>query len=168
MLEGMVGGETDPQAVRGSRSRRSPSSEATRREALAQMAAVSLYRLGRPVPMDRATQAKATAAARAWLELVDSGQDAVSRMAAEPGLQEAIGVDTWPTAVRTVRDPLGRCLSRTVVDRSILEASQGPVPGPWAVIRFEARFEGRRVVSETVAALQGDDGHWRVAAYFVG
>jgi hypothetical protein len=168
MLEGMVGGETDRQAVGGIRSREAASTEATRREALAQMAAMSLHRLGRPVPVDRATEAKATAAARAWLELVDSGQDAVSRMAAEPALQEAIGVDVWRTAVRTVRDPLGHCLSRTVVDRSILEAPQGRAPGPWAVIRFEAEFEGRPVVSETVAARRGEDGHWRVAAYFVG
>jgi hypothetical protein len=167
MLEGMVAGAAHRTAPE-SRPRRRGSSEQARREALAQMAAVSLLRLGRPLVVDRQSEAEATAVARAWLELVDHGQDAVSRMATEPALRKAIGVDDWRTALRAVRDPLGRCLSRSMVDRSVLEASGGPARRPWAVLRFEAEFEGRREVSETVAARLGEDGHWRVAAYFVG
>ena len=171
MLEGTLStgahGAAHTESVRGRPGRR-PTPEAARRNVVAWLSAMSLAGLGRPLAADPDAEAEATAVARAWLDLVDSGRYAVSWTATATALKDAVCEDDWETAVRTVRVPLGRCLSRNLHARATVEGLPEAPRGPWAVIRFESHFERRRGVVETVTTNLGSDGRWRVAAYFVG
>jgi hypothetical protein len=110
---------------------------------------------------------EAAAVARAWLDLVHSGRSASSWAVAAPTLRETIEPEEWRVALRSVRVALGRCHSRRLHSQTTFDAFPGVPPGPYAVTRFESGFEERGGVVETVMTCRGEDGHWRVAAYFV-
>jgi serine/threonine-protein kinase len=134
---------------------------------VAWLSALSLVGLGRPRAADPRAEAEATAVARAWLDLVEHGRYALSWTAAAPALRQTIGEEEWEVALRSVRAPLGPCRSRVLRSRTTVEAFPGVPPGPYTVIRFESGFDGQRGVIETVTTCLGDDGRWRVAAYFM-
>jgi hypothetical protein len=170
MLEGTLSTEADRAGHTGiarSRTRRRAVPKATRREVAAWLSAISLAGLGRPRAADPDAEAEATAEARAWLEVIDSGHPAVSWTAAAPTLRDTIGAEEWTLAVRSVRAPLGPRRSRSLLGRATVEAFPGMPPGPYAVIHFQSDFEERPGVVETVTTCLGDDGRWRVAAYFM-
>ena len=66
-----------------------------------------------------------------------------------------------------VRAPLGRCLSRTLLNRRLVESLPGAPKGPYVVIRFDSVFERQREAVETITPVRGADGVWRVAGYFI-
>ena len=170
MLEGTLSTEADRAGHTGiaiSRTSRRATPKATRREASAWLSAISLAGLGRPRAGDPDTEAEATAVARAWLEVIDAGRPAVGWTAAAPMLRDTIGAEEWTLAVRSVRAPLGPRRSRSLLGRATGAAFPGVPPGPSTVIRFQSDFEGRSGVIETVTTCLGDDGRWRVAAYFM-
>jgi hypothetical protein len=131
------------------------------------LSGVSLAGLGRPVSAHPEWEREATGAARAWLRLVDEGRHTASWAAASSLLKEEVGPRGWDAALRAVRDPLGRCLSRTLRSRDVVEGPPGDLRGPYVVIRFDSVFEGRSPVAETITPVLGADGRWRVAAYFI-
>jgi serine/threonine-protein kinase len=147
--------------------RRRTTAAPRRRDLLARLSAMSLRELGHRLDGDR-SEDEATAVARAWLDLVDDGRYAVSWTAAAPILRQTTGEEDWETALRSVRVPLGPCHGRTLHSQTTVNGFDGIPPGPYAVIRFESRFDGRPGVIETVTTCLGEDGRWRVAAYFVG
>jgi hypothetical protein len=106
---------------------------------------------------------EAAAVARAWLEVIDAGHPTISWTAAAPTLRDTIGPEEWELAVRSV----GPRRSRGLLARATVEAFPGVPPGPYAVVHFHTDFEERSGVIETVTTCLGEDGRWRVAAYFV-
>lgn len=145
-----------------------PRSEVGRPEPAAWLAALSLAGLGRPVGECPAWEREASSVARSWLRLVDERPSPVSWVAASPLLREGISPRAWDDALRAVRAPLGRCLWRKLQSRAVVEGPEGPLRGPYVVIRFESAFERRRGAAETITPVLGPDGRWRVAAYFIG
>jgi len=141
--------------------------EPRRRDLLARLSAMSLAGFGRRLDVDRKTETEATAVARAWLELIDAGRPGVSWSSAAPALRETIGPEEWEVALHSVQAPLGRCRSRTLHGRAAVAAFPGLPTGPYAVIHFRSDFEDRSGLIETVTTCLGDDGRWRVAAYFM-
>jgi hypothetical protein len=171
MLEGTWSTEVEGASHGGTATRRPRSHrthESARRDIVARLSAISLADLGRARDLDPAAEAEVTAVARVWLDLVDHGRHAVTWTAAAPVFREAFGEEEWEVGLRSVRTPLGRCRSRALRSRTSLEAFPGLPPGPYAVIRFESHFDGRPGVIETVTTCLGEDGRWRVAAYFTG
>jgi hypothetical protein len=144
-----------------------PRVEHRRRDLLARLSAMSLTGFGRRLEIDRQGATEATAVARAWLQLVDSGQREVSWHAAAPALQAAIGAEDWEEALRSARDPLGRCRQRRLIRRDLVEAFPGVPPGPYAVVHFESVFEEKPEAVETVTVRRGASGRWRPVAYFI-
>ncbi len=142
--------------------------EPRRRDLLARLCVMSLTNPGHPPNGHPTAETEATAVARAWLDLVDDGRYAVVWTAAAPALRETIDEEEWDVALRSVRAPLGPCRSRKLRSRKTVETFPGVPPGPYAVIHFESGFAERAGVIETVTTSLGDDGRWRVAAYFVG
>jgi serine/threonine-protein kinase len=128
---------------------------------------MSLADLGHSQNVSPSAEMEATAVARAWLDRIDAGRTAVSWAAAAPALRQTIGEEEFEVALRSVRAPLGPCRSRTLRSRTSVDALPGVPPGPYTVIHFESGFEARPGVIETVTTCLGDDGHWRVAAYFI-
>jgi hypothetical protein len=117
------------------------------------------------VPPDSTREAAAVA--RAWLDLIHSGRSASSWAVAAPTLRETIAPEEWRVALRSVRVALGRCHSRRLRSLTTFDSFPGVPPGPYAVTRFESGFEARGGIIETVTTRLGEDGHWRVASYFV-
>lgn len=152
---------------RSARTRWSRSSEPRRRDLLARLSVMSRSEPDPSADVSPNSTAEAAAVARAWLDLIHSGRSASSWAVAAPTLRETIEPEEWGVALRSVRTALGRCHSRRLHSQTTFDAFPGVPPGPYSVTRFESGFEERRGVIETVTACLGEDGHWRVAAYFV-
>jgi hypothetical protein len=141
--------------------------ERRRRDLLARLSAMSLTGFGRRLHIDRRTATEATAVARAWLELIDSGRRDLSWSAAGPALQATIGAKDWNAALRSARERLGGCRSRALLGRGTIEGFPGVPPGPYAVVHFESTFEAKPRVVETVTVRREGDGRWRPVSYFI-
>jgi len=152
---------------RGARTKQPKPPEPRRRDLLARLLALSLAGRDHSADGRPAADTEATVVARAWLDLIHSGRSTSSWAVAAPALRETIGPEEWQVALRSVRVSLGRCHSRRLHSQTSVEAFPGVPPGPYTVTRFESGFEERPGVIETVTTCLGDDGHWRVAAYFV-
>jgi hypothetical protein len=139
----------------------------TRRDFVTWLSAISLAGLTRPLRADEGAERHAAAAARAWLDLVDSGRHATSWEKAAPAFQGAVSCEQWDRAVHSVRTPLGRCLSRRLLSHKLVESPRGGPKGPYTVLQFETDFEHRAAAVETVTPVRGRDGRWRVAGYFI-
>lgn len=131
------------------------------------LSALSLTGIGRPVGARPAWEREATSAARSWLRLVDRGAHTPSWVAAAALLREGIALRQWDAALRAVRTPLGRCLSRRLRSRATVEGPAGAPGGLFVVIRFDSVFERRGRAAETITAVRGADARCRVAAYFI-
>lgn len=141
--------------------------EPRRPDLAAWLSALSLAGIGRPLGARPDWEHEATGAARSWLRLVDGGLHTPSWAAAAPLLRAGVGPHEWDEALRAVRTPLGRCLSRRLRSRAVVEGPAGSPHGPFVVIRFESVFERRGRAAETITPVLGPDGRWRVAAYFI-
>ncbi len=139
----------------------------TRREFVAWLSALSLAGLGRPLGADEEAEDQAAAAARDWLVLVDRGCSSTSWEKAAPIFRMAVTPEQWDEAVRSVRTPLGRCLSRALRSHTLVEAFPGAPKGPYVVLKFDAEFEDGARAVETVTPVLGADERWRVASYFI-
>jgi hypothetical protein len=138
-----------------------------RHEFVLWLSAVSLAGLARPLKADERSQRRATASAEAWLALVDEGKYAESWGAGAPEFRRAVTREQWETAVQSVRTPLGRCLSRRLLSRRLVESLPGAPKGTYVVIQYEAEFEGKRGAIETVTPALGSNGRFNVSAYYI-
>jgi hypothetical protein len=139
----------------------------TRREFVAWLSALSLAGLARPLKADESAEEAAAAAAREWLDLVDQGCYASGWDAAAPAFKGMMTSEQWDRAVHSVREPLGRCVSRTLKSHQLVDSFPGGPSGPYVVLRFETNFENRRGAVETVTPARGQDESWRVAGYYI-
>ena len=139
----------------------------TRREFVAWLSALSLAGLARPLGADEGVEEKAAAAARAWLDLVDEGGYAAGWDAASPAFQRMVTQEEWDRAVHSVREPLGRCLSRTLRSHKLVDSFPGAPKGPFVVLQFQTDFENKEGAVETVTPALGEDDFWRVTGYFI-
>ncbi len=131
------------------------------------LSALSLAGLSRPLAADGSAEDEAEAAARAWLRIVDEGRYGESWDEAAAVLKEVVTKRQWVQALEASRSALGGCPSRTRVSRKLVEALPGAPKGPYLVIRLETDFERKRGAVETITPALGEDGRWRVSAYFI-
>jgi len=139
----------------------------TRRDFVTWLSALSLVGLARPLAADDRAEEAATTAARWWLDHVDGGRYATSWDEAAPVFKDVVTREQWDQAVQSVRTPLGRCLSRRLRSRRLVDSLSGAPKGPYAVLQFQTDFEWKGDVVETITPALGRDGRWRVASYFI-
>ena len=139
----------------------------TRREFVAWLSALSLAGLARPLGADEGVEEKAAAAARVWLDLVDAGRYGAGWDAAAPAFKGMVTRDEWDQAVHSVREPLGRCLSRTLRSHKLVDSFPGAPRGPFVVLQFTTDFERKQGAVETVTPALGEDDLWQVTGYFI-
>lgn len=111
--------------------------------------------------------AQARAAAREWLNIIDSGRYAQSWQEAAPLLRNAIGQQEWEAQLAAIRASLGDVEDRTLRSATATRTLPGVPEGNYVVIRYATRFEHRKEAIETVTPHQEDDGTWKVAGYFI-
>jgi hypothetical protein len=113
----------------------------------------------------RATAAQA--AARAWLELTDSGDAEASWAASGKKFQSAINAAGWREALAKARAPFGKAVSRTAAGtRFDTKFPNGP-DGEYALIVFDTTFEHATGAHESVTLEREADGTWRVIGYLI-
>ena len=122
-----------------------------------------------PVRAQEATTAVAEArkAAEAWLKLLDRGQHAKSWDEAATLFRDATPRDTWAETVKKVRGPFGKLTARKLRGAQYTTSLPNAPPGQYVVIQYDASFEHRQSVVETITPMLDADGTWRVSGYYV-
>ncbi len=116
---------------------------------------------------DEAAEKAAVAAADSWLKRVDAGRYGASWDDAAALFRNAITKQDWEKALKGVRSPLGKALSRKVASRTYAESLPGAPDGKYVVLQYASSFESKRTAYETVTTMQEKDGSWRVSGYFI-
>jgi hypothetical protein len=106
-------------------------------------------------------------AAKSWLALVDAAKYLESWQAAAPLFQNGVSADDWASAAAKVRAPLGKLLSRQLRTAVYQTAVPGAPEGKYVIIQFDSAFEMKARATETITPMQGADGSWKVAGYFI-
>lgn len=109
----------------------------------------------------------AVAASKRWIALVDSGKYGESWDGAASFFRSSIGRGDWDALLRTVREPLGRVLSRRIREADCEADLPGMPDGKYVLIAFETACERHRAAVETLLAVREGDGLWRVAGYCI-
>ncbi|WPC72464.1 DUF4019 domain-containing protein [Vibrio porteresiae] len=105
-------------------------------------------------------------AAISWLEIINSGEYALSWSKAAPVFQVRIPNSAWVEMITQVRKPLGQIISRSVKSATEHNALPGVADGEYFVIEFSASYEQKASALETVT-LQKVASEWKVAGYFI-
>lgn len=102
-----------------------------------------------------------------WLSLTDTKQYASSWESAAALFKTAISKDDWVQSLSAVRSPMGTLRSRQVASANFSTSLPGAPDGEYVVFQFSSSFENKASALETVTAMKGADGEWRVAGYFI-
>ena len=119
------------------------------------------------VRADEASERAAVAAGEAWLKLVDAGKYGASWDDASRLFKNAIGRPDWEKALKGVRSPLGKVVSRKLASKKYSESLPGAPDGQYVVVQYRTTFENKKAATETVTQMLDDDGRWRVSGYFI-
>src|SRR5438876_507047 len=103
---------------------------------------------------------EAKKSAEKWLFLVDAGKFAESWKAAGPYLQHACAEDVWEHKLDAMRKPLGKLVSRRLESAKFEKRFFVP-DGDYVKLKFDASFENKKQVVETVTPVLQKDGTWK-------
>jgi hypothetical protein len=109
----------------------------------------------------------AIAAAGQWLTIIDKGKYAESWNESSEYFKQAVTQDQWEQALQSVREPLGKLISRKVKSATYKTSLPGAPDGQYVVIQFNTSFENKKSGVETVTPRVDSDGKWRVSGYYI-
>ena len=66
-----------------------------------------------------------------------------------------------------MRPPLGKVLSREVIDARYATSLPGAPKGEYVVIRYRTNYANKPNAVETVTPMKDMDGRWRVSGYYI-
>ena len=107
----------------------------------------------------------ALAVAENWLTMIDNGEYAKSWKEAAAYFKKVITEGEWVQSMQTVREPLGKPISRKVKSQTPKTSLPNTPEGKYIVIQFETSFEKGKSGLENVNVQLESDGKWRVAGY---
>jgi len=114
-----------------------------------------------------AAKASATAAATAWLKLIDAGDYAASWNTASNYFKEHVTEDQWTQKVGPARQSMGVVLSRNLKSATYMTTVPGAPDGQYVVIQYQTSFAHKKSAIETVTPMLDTDGQWRVSGYYI-
>lgn len=109
----------------------------------------------------------AIAAAKEWLDLVDSSHYGQSWKQAADYFRTSVTKEEWRDSLMAVRTPLGRVRSRNIKSAVPVSSLPGAPDGDFVVIQFETSFKSKESAVETVTPMLEKDGRWRVTGYYI-
>ena len=112
-------------------------------------------------------EAAAIQAATSWLQLVDNEKYGESWDQAAALFKKAISRDKWQQAMKQVRLPMGKLLSRKLKSATYSTSLPGAPDGEYVVIQFETAFANKKKAIETITPMMDSDGKWHVSGYFI-
>ena len=121
---------------------------------------------GQTVDTAAAVQA-ATAAADAWLRLVDDGQYGASWDSAASAFQGAVARETWEQAVLRARGPLEPFGARQKPAAHFTTQLPNAPAGQYVVLQYSTTVAQGRTATEVVTPMLDGKRGWRVSGYFV-
>jgi hypothetical protein len=120
------------------------------------------------VMAERSDKEKAAiASAEKWLIIVDKGKYIESWDEASEYFKQAVTREQWEQAVKAVRQPLGKLISRKVKSATYTTSLPGAPDGQYVVIEFSTSFQYKKTGTETVTPKMEKDGVWRVSGYYI-
>ena len=122
---------------------------------------------GSSLKLDEASEKKALIAADNWIKLVDDAQYGASWDTAADLFKKSLTKEKWEEMVKTVRDPLGKSVSRNVKSTEFKTSLPGSVDGEYLIITYTSSFENKKESIETIVPMKDKDGEWRVSGYFI-
>jgi hypothetical protein len=120
-----------------------------------------------PAPKHDEAEKKAVASADAWLPLVDQEKYGDAWESASAYLKNAIGKESFITALNGARKPLGKMKSRQIKSKEYRTSLPGAPDGEYVVMQFETSFESKKSAIETITPMLDKDGTWKVSGYFI-
>jgi len=109
----------------------------------------------------------AIAASDAWLKLVDGGGYGESWSTAAEYFRNNVKQDQWEQAIKGVREPLGKMITRKVKSTRYSSSLPGAPDGEYVVIQYQTSFENKTWAIETVTPKLEKDGTWKVSGYYI-
>ena len=116
---------------------------------------------------DEASEAKAVAASKAWLALIDRGQYGEGWERAAAYMKAVVPRSDLVRALEGVRTPLGGVVARTLVSKQYATSLPGAPDGAYVVIQYDTVFENKQSAVETITPMRDPDGEWRVSGYYI-
>jgi len=107
------------------------------------------------------------AAAKAWLGLIDTGQYEESYAAGSDVFRNSITLDKWMLALKTLRVPMGKVVSRKVTDHTYKPNGIRGLDAACVIINYDTSFAKGESVVETVL-LKWENGKWLGLSYTWG
>jgi hypothetical protein len=121
----------------------------------------------RPVEEVGEAETQAAREARAWLEMVDQGKYEESWERASTYFKSIVTLEQWLEGMEETRQPMGKTLSRKVVDTQYRTSIPGAPEGEYVIVKFSASFENSKLATETVTPMLEENGEWRVSGYYI-
>lgn len=109
----------------------------------------------------------ATDSALKWLNMVDDGKLEESWKAASEIFRESLPQSQWVTMAGSVRNPLGKKVSRRFYRSLYTKSLPGAPSGEYMIIEFDTVFENNTKAIERITSKLDKDGVWRISGYFV-
>jgi hypothetical protein len=128
---------------------------------------LSLLVCAHTLAADEAAEKAAQAAAQKWLSLVDQGKYAESWENAAAYFKNAVAQEQWLQSMKGARQPLGKLVSRKLLNAAFATNLPGAPDGQYVVIRYATSFENKSSAIETVTPMLDPDQKWRVSGYFI-
>ena len=130
--------------------------------------ALSFAAARQALAFDQSNSAKAaTAAAEAWLQLVDDGKYNASWLEASTYFRNAVTKLEWKRQVSIWRTALGSVVSRKFRTAQYLTTLPGAPDGDYVLIQYDTTFTHKKSAVETITPMLDADGKWRVSEYSI-
>lgn len=101
--------------------------------------------------------------ARHWLQLVDQGDYLHSWEETDHKFQQRINARDWVSIVEYARDPLGKPVSRKLIQAQRHSTSSNE---QFVKLDFKTDFENRHIATERIT-LHQRDGNWQISKYLI-
>ena len=112
-------------------------------------------------------EAQATAAADAWLALIDADDVQKSWEEAASLFRAAVTAEVWGDSLHKALGPIGKPMERELDTATYKSELPGAPDGHYVILTYNTRFENKAHGVETVVPMMDADGSWRVSGYFV-
>lgn len=105
--------------------------------------------------------------ANEWLTLIDNEKYIESWSIASSLFKSAITSAQWEQSLLSARKPLGKLVSRKVIQQEHYTSLPGAPDGNYYVIQYDSKFENKTKATETITMSKGKDHTWKSSGYFI-
>ena len=81
--------------------------------------------------------------------------------------QSAISAEVWKATLESLREEMGKVLTRTILSKEYATELPGAADGEYVVIQYQTVFENKQNSVETITPKKEADGVWRVSGYYI-